>query len=197
MKPMRLVVALTGATGAVYGVRLLELLGDLNLERHVIVSRSGWLTLKQEMNVGKQALKKLTDMLYDVNDVGAALASGSFQHEGMVVAPCSMRSLAAIAHGFNDNLITRAADVTLKEHRPLVLLTRETPLNLAHLRNMLAVAEMGGRIMPPVPAFYAHPKSLNDMVNHTTWRVLDQFGLGSEEAYGRWAGVKHSITGVG
>ena len=190
----RLIVGITGATGAIYGVKLLKLLADLRVETHVVISRAGWLTLQQELGLDKAGLLATlasgTAVLHRINDVGASIASGSFRHDGMVVAPCSMRTLAAVAHGFNDNLITRAADVTLKERRTLVLMARETPLTLAHLRNMSLVTEMGARVMPPVPAFYANPKSLDDMVSHTIWRVLDQFGLGSEDAYERWHGME-------
>lgn len=186
----RIVVAITGATGAIYGVRLLEQLHALGVETHLVVSRSGWLTLQQEMGLGRRELNAKASVTYDINDVGAAIASGSFRHAGMVVAPCSMRTLAAVAVGLNDNLVTRAADVTLKERRTLVLMARETPLTLAHLRNMVSATEMGARIMPPVPAFYAMPKTLDDMVAHTVWRVLDQFGLAAESSYGRWGGTK-------
>ncbi|MBA2963276.1 MULTISPECIES: UbiX family flavin prenyltransferase [Ramlibacter] len=185
----RMVVGITGATGAVYGVRLLARLRELGVETHLVVSRSGWLTLQQEMGLARSTVQALADVHYDINDVGAAIASGSFRHGGMVVAPCSMRTLAAVAHGFNDNLITRAADVTLKERRTLVLMARETPLTLAHLRNMTNATEMGARIMPPVPAFYALPSSIDEMVDHTVWRVLDQFGITAEGSYDRWSGT--------
>ena len=192
--PRRILVGLSGATGAVYAIALLQRLRVLEVETHLVVSRSGWLTVAQETGMSKQALRALADVHYSIDDVGASIASGSFRHDGMVVAPCSMRSLAAIAHGFNDNLLTRAADVTLKERRTLVLLARESPLTLAHLRNMTLATEMGARIMPPVPAFYAHPKTLDDMVDHTVWRVLDQLGLGGEDSYRRWSGVAGSMA---
>ena len=194
-RPRRMVVALSGATGAVYAVRLLQALAQLQVETHLIVTRSGWLTLEQEMGMRRAELVALASFHYDIQDVGATIASGSFQHLGMVVAPCSMRTLAAVANGFNDNLVTRAADVTLKERRTLVLMARESPLNLAHLRNMVSATEMGARIMPPVPAFYAHPQTLDDMVQHTIWRVLDQFALADEDSYERWSGVKASLHG--
>jgi polyprenyl P-hydroxybenzoate/phenylacrylic acid decarboxylase-like protein len=186
----RIVVAITGATGAIYGVRLLQRLQAVGAESHLVVSRSGWLTLRQEMNLGREEVQRKATACYEIDDVGAAIASGSFRHDGMVVSPCSMRTLAAIAIGLNDNLVTRAADVTLKERRPLVLMARETPLTLAHLRNMTSVTEMGGRIMPPVPAFYAKPATIEDMVAQTVWRVLDQFGLADESAYQRWSGTQ-------
>ncbi len=188
--PRRLLVGVSGATGAVYAVRLLEVLRALQVESHLIVSRSGWLTVAQETGLGKKALQALASVCHPIDDVGASIASGSFRTDGMVVAPCSMRTLAAVAHGFNDNLLTRAADVTLKERRPLVLMARETPLTLAHLRNMTLATEMGARVMPPVPAFYTQPKSLQDIVDHTVWRVLDQFGLAGEDSYGRWSGMR-------
>jgi 4-hydroxy-3-polyprenylbenzoate decarboxylase len=190
----RIVVGLSGATGAVYAVKLLELLRDLQVETHLVVSRSGWLTLHQETGMDRQTLVAMATHAHHIDDVGSPIASGSFRHGGMVVAPCSMRTLAAVAHGFNDNLMTRAADVTLKERRPLVLMARETPLTLAHLRNMTQATEMGARIMPPVPAFYAHPATLDDMVLHTCWRVLDQLGLTEEDTYPRWHGVKDSLA---
>ncbi|MFT3816850.1 MAG: UbiX family flavin prenyltransferase [Rubrivivax sp.] len=188
--PSRVVVAITGATGAVYGLRLLERLAARGVERHLVVSRAGWLTVQQELGIGRGALRELASVLHDVNDVGASIASGSFRHAGMVIAPCSMRTLAAVAHGLNDNLVSRAADVTLKERLPLVLLARETPLTLAHLRNMTLATEMGARVMPPVPAFYARPRTLDDMVDHTVWRVLDQLGLSADEDYPRWSGLR-------
>jgi flavin prenyltransferase len=175
----RLIVAVTGASGAVYGVRTLQLLrarGDV--EVHLLVSASGWLTLQHEVGLEREAVHALADVIHNVRDVGASIASGSFATDGMIVAPCSMKTLASIAHGFADNLIARAADVVLKERRRLVLLVRETPLNLAHLRNMTAVTEMGGVIFPPVPAFYNRPASLDEMVEHSCGRALDLFGLG-------------------
>jgi polyprenyl P-hydroxybenzoate/phenylacrylic acid decarboxylase-like protein len=185
----RLVVGITGATGAVYGIRLLQRLRELQVEAHLVVSRAGWLTLTQELGLSRPDVQALADVHYDIQDVGAAIASGSFGTAGMVVAPCSMRTLAAVAIGLNDNLLTRAADVTLKERRTLVLMARETPLTLAHLRNMIACTEMGARIMPPMPAFYAMPKTLDEMVDHTVWRVLDQFALAGPDAYARWPGT--------
>ncbi|WP_091907403.1 UbiX family flavin prenyltransferase [Chitinasiproducens palmae] len=185
----RLVVAITGATGAVYGTRLLAALREHGVETHLVVSRAGWLTLHQETGLGREALVAMASHHYDAGEIGARLASGSFRHDGMVVAPCSMKTLAALAHGLDDNLITRAADVTLKERRRLVLLARETPLTLAHLSNMTLVTQMGGVVMPPVPAFYAKPATIDELVDYTVHRVLDQFGIGSNHDYGRWNGV--------
>jgi 4-hydroxy-3-polyprenylbenzoate decarboxylase len=170
----RLIVAITGASGAVYGVRLLQALRDLpEVQTHLLVSAAGWLNVEQELGRGRREIEALADVLHNVRDVGASIASGSFRSDGMVVAPCSMRTLAAIAHGMSDNLITRAADVVLKERRRLVLMVRETPLNLAHLRNMTTVTEMGGIVFPPVPAFYNRPQSVDELIDHTVGRVLD------------------------
>jgi polyprenyl P-hydroxybenzoate/phenylacrylic acid decarboxylase-like protein len=186
----RLIVGITGATGALYGVRLLQTLRALpDWETHLIVSDAGVLNAWQELGYSRKDLESLADVHYSPRDIGAAIASGSFLTEGMVVAPCSMKTLAAVAHAHADDLISRAADVILKERRRLVLMTRETPLNLAHLRNMVAVTEMGGVIFPPVPAFYARPESIDAIITHTTGRVLDLFGLHSTEL-ARWQGMK-------
>jgi 4-hydroxy-3-polyprenylbenzoate decarboxylase len=176
MKP-RLVVGITGATGAVYGVRLLERARALGVETHLVATPSGVLNAHHELGLDRNALEALADHAHAPGDVGACVASGSFSTAAMVVAPCSMKSLAAIAHGFSDNLLTRAADVTLKERRRLLLMVRETPLNLAHLRNMTAVTEMGGIIFPPLPAFYLRPTSIDDMVAEGVERVLSLLGL--------------------
>lgn len=174
----RLIVAITGATGAIYGVRLLEHLRKHGqVETHLMVSEAGVLNLHQELDMRRKDVEALADVVHNVRDVGATIASGSFRAQAMIVAPCSMRTLAAIAHGLSDNLITRAADVTLKERRKLVLMVRETPLNLAHLRNMTAVTEMGGIIFPPVPGFYQKPQSIAELVDHTVGRVLDLVDL--------------------
>ena len=160
--PRRLIVAITGATGAIYGVRLLERMRRIEgLESHLVVSSAGWLNLQHELSLTKDDVHPLADVVHSVRDVGASIASGSFATDGMIVAPCSMKTLASIAHGLSDNLIARAADVTLKERRRLVLLARETPLNLAHLRNMTAVTEMGWIVCPPLPAFYNRPASID------------------------------------
>ena len=185
----RLIVGITGATGAVYGVRLLEAIQDIeNFESHVVLSDAGALNLWHELKMRRKDLESLADAAYSPKDIGAAIASGSFLTEGMVIAPCSMKTLAAVAHAHADDLVSRAADVVLKERRRLVLLPRETPLNLAHLRNMTAVSEMGGIIFPPVPAFYAMPKSIEELVAHTVARVLDLFGLHSP-TLARWQGM--------
>jgi polyprenyl P-hydroxybenzoate/phenylacrylic acid decarboxylase-like protein len=189
----RLIVAMTGATGSIYGLRILEALrasGDW--ETHLIVSDAGMLNLWQEYRLSRKEVQERADVVHNVRDVGASIASGSFITEGMVVAPCSMKTLSAVAHAFSDNLITRAADVVLKERRRLVLLTREAPLNLAHLRNMVAVTEMGGIIFPPVPAFYSGASSIDDLVNHSVARVLDLFGI-RLPTIARWQGIKNDV----
>jgi len=188
--PRRLIVAITGATGAIYGIRLLETMRRIDaLETHLVVSSAGWLNIQHELGLTKDDIHPLAGVVYSVRDVGASIASGSFTTDGMIVAPCSMKTLASIAHGLSDNLIARAADVTLKERRRLVLLVRETPLNLAHLRNMTAVTEMGGVIFPPLPAFYNRPASVDDIVNDTVARVLDMFALGPARATA-WPGLR-------
>jgi flavin prenyltransferase len=187
----RLIVGITGATGAIYGVRLLESLKDLAIESHLVLSDAGALNLWHELKMRRKDLERLATAAYNPKDIGASLASGSFLTEGMVIAPCSMKTLAAVAHAHADDLVSRAADVVLKERRRLVLIPRETPLNLAHLRNMTAVTEMGGIIMPPVPAFYAMPKTIDDLVAHTVARVLDLFGVHSARL-SRWQGMKGS-----
>lgn len=178
-EPARLVVGISGASGVIYGLRLLELLKKLPVETHLVMSRSAELTLAYETDLKVSEVQALADAVYPVGDLGAALSSGSFRTMGMVIAPCSVRTLGEIAAGTGSTLLTRAADVTLKERRRLVLMVRETPLHLGHLRAMLALTEMGAIIAPPVPAFYARPQSLEEMVDHTLGRVLDLFGLDS------------------
>ncbi len=173
----RLVVGITGATGAVYGTRLLQRARVLGVETHLVATPAGVLNVHHELGLDRAALEALADHAHAPGDIGACLASGSFQAAAMVVAPCSMKSLAAIAHGLSDNLLTRAADVTLKERRRLVLMVRETPFNLAHLRNMTAVTEMGGIVFPPLPAFYHRPASINELVDDTVERVLALLGV--------------------
>jgi 4-hydroxy-3-polyprenylbenzoate decarboxylase len=183
------VVGITGASGAVYGVRLLQRARALGLETHLVVTPAGVLNAHHELSLGRAALDALADHAYAPGDVGACVASGSFDTAAMVVAPCSMKTLAAVAHGFGDNLLTRAADVTLKERRPLVLMVRETPFNLAHLRNMTAVTEMGGIVFPPLPAFYHRPTSIAELVDDTVERVLAL--LGAREARPQaWGGLR-------
>jgi 4-hydroxy-3-polyprenylbenzoate decarboxylase len=185
----RIIVAISGASGAVYGVRLLQVLRNIGgIQTHLTVSDAGWLNVKQELEVSRGALESLADVVYSIKDVGAAIASGSFQCDGMVVAPCSMRTLAAVALGLSDNLMTRAADVMLKERRRLILMVREAPLNLAHLHNMTRVTEMGGIIFPPVPGFYQRPQTLADMIDNTVDRVVDLLGL-PQTNVPRWTGL--------
>ncbi len=186
--PRRVVVGVTGATGAVYAVRLLARLRDAGRETQLIASPAGVLNVHHELGLDRRALERLADVAYAPGDVGAAIASGSFATEAMVVAPCSMKSLAAIAHGMADNLLTRAADVALKERRRLVLMVRETPFNLAHLRNMTAATEMGAVIFPPLPAFYHRPATLDEIIDDTVERVLALLGVG-EAAPKAWGGL--------
>jgi polyprenyl P-hydroxybenzoate/phenylacrylic acid decarboxylase-like protein len=190
MSKPRLVVAITGASGAIYGVRLLEeLRASGAAETHLVMSASGVMTAQQELDMRRTDIEALADVVHNVKDIGATIASGSFKASGMVVAPCSMKTLASVAHGLADNLVARAADVMLKERRRLVLVARETPLNLAHLRNMAGVTEMGGIIFPPVPAFYTRPASLDELVNHTVGRLLDLFDLPHDGLVKRWEGM--------
>ncbi|SMG52939.1 UbiX family flavin prenyltransferase [Paraburkholderia susongensis] len=191
----RIVVGISGASGAMIGVRLLAALRRLGThETHLIVSPSGAVTAAQELGLTRSDLDGLADVAHNVRDIGAAVASGSFLTDGMVIAPCSMRTLASVAHGLADNLLTRAADVMLKERRRLVLVARETPLNLAHLRNMTLATEMGAIVMPPVPAFYAHPKTIEDVVDHTVGRILDLFAIEHREIAKRWSGLADAFA---
>lgn len=189
----RIIVAITGATGAVYGVRLLEALRESGqVETHLVVSRAGALNIQAELDVGRREVEALADVVHSDRDIGAALASGSFRTHGMVVAPCSMKTLAALATGVTDTLVARAADVTLKERRRIVLLVRESPLHLVHLRNMVTVTEMGAIVMPPVPAFYAKLESIEALVDQTVGRVLDLFDIDAP-ALRRWSGLKGAL----
>ena len=183
-----LVVGMTGASGAVFGVRLLEAARGAAIETHLVVSKWGRRTLEHETGKSFDDLRALADRHYGPADMGALMSSGSFPVDGMAVAPCSARSLAAIAAGLSENLIHRAADVMIKERRPLVLVVRETPLSAIHLENMLKLSRLGVTIMPPVPAFYNRPRSIEAMVDHTVARVFDQFGLRLDMAE-RWEGV--------
>ena len=186
--PTRLVVGISGASGAVYGVRLLDRARTLGVETHLVASPAGVLNVHHELGLDRKSLEARADHAHSPGDVGACVASGSFDTAAMVVAPCSMRTLAAVAHGLSDNLLTRAADVTLKERRRLLLMVRETPFNLAHLRNMTAVTEMGGVIFPPLPAFYHRPASIDEMVDETVERVLALLGLAGS-APRQWQGL--------
>ncbi|HKR21092.1 MAG TPA: UbiX family flavin prenyltransferase [Pyrinomonadaceae bacterium] len=187
-KPQRLIVGITGATGTIFGVRILQMLHGSGVETHLVVSKWAARTLTHETPYSLKEVQDLATTSYGSADQGAAISSGSFVTLGMVIAPCSMRTLAAIAHGLGDNLIHRAADVVLKERRKLVLVVRESPLNEIHLENMLKLARMGVIILPPVPAFYNHPQSLDDMINHVAMRVVDQFDI-HLDVMNRWDGV--------
>jgi 2,5-furandicarboxylate decarboxylase 2 len=190
--PKKLIVGITGATGAAYGIAILKTLKALpGWESHLVLTEAGALNVWHELKLKRKEVERLAMAAYHPKDIGAAIASGSFLTEGMVIAPCSMKTLSAVAHAHADDLVSRAADVVLKERRRLVLLPRETPLNLAHLRNMVAVTEMGAIVYPPVPAFYARPKSIDDMVAHTAARVLDLFGIHSDRL-ARWQGISSS-----
>jgi len=191
--PRRMVVGITGATGIVYGIRLLQALRELKIESHLIVSKAGEMTRAYETDMSSEELRRLADVVYSPSDIAAPISSGSFRTMGMIVAPCSVRSMSDIAHGVTSGLISRAADVCLKERRRLVLMLRETPLHAGHLKSMLAVTEMGGIIAPPVPAFYSRPASLDDMVTHTIGRVLDLFDL-DLKAFPRWGEEADSLT---
>lgn len=189
MSRKTIVLAITGASGACYGIRLLERLrGQADADVHLVVSPAGWMNIEHELGLGRDAVEALADQVHPARDIGASLASGSFPTSGMIIAPCSMRTLAAIAHGLSDNLVTRAADVTLKERRRLVLMVRETPLNLAHLRNMCAVTEMGGIVFPPVPGFYNRPADIAALVDESCGRALDLLGIETPAAP-RWRGL--------
>lgn len=175
--PTRVVVGISGASGAVYGVRLLDALSELGVERHLVVSKAAALTLTQETGLSLADVSARASVTHKVSDIGATIASGSFRTRGMIIAPCSVRTMSEIATGVTSTLLTRAADVTLKERRPLVLMVRETPLHLGHLRTLTALAEMGAIIAPPLPALYARPASIEEMVDQSVGRVLDLLGL--------------------
>jgi 4-hydroxy-3-polyprenylbenzoate decarboxylase len=186
----RLVIAMTGATGAIYGVRMLQVLKEqIEWESHLVISSAGLVNLKHEMEIERTELYTFADVVHGINDIAASIASGSFKTEGIIIAPCSMKTLAAVAHGFGDNLITRAADVALKERRKLVLMPRETPLNLAHIRNMASVTEMGGIIFPPMPAFYNKSNSITAMVDEGVGRILDMYGVNVTGLFEPWEGL--------
>lgn len=192
--PERLIVGISGATGAIYGVRMLELLEPLeDLETHLVISNAAGITIAYETDLSLADVEKLADHAYRIGDIAATLSSGSFKTAGMVVIPCSMKTLSGIANSYSDNLLTRAADVVLKERRKLVLVVRETPFHLGHLRLMERVTEMGGVIAPPMPAFYHRPETLDDIVNQTVNRVCDLLGIElPKDLFQRWGGLKES-----
>ncbi len=186
---MKIIVGISGSTGAIYGIRLLEVLAaHPEVETHLIVSNPAKQTILLETDYSIERVEALADHVYRINDIAAAPSSGSFKMDGMVVIPCSMKTLSAIANSYGDNLLTRAADVTLKERRRLILVARETPLHLGHLRLMTQVVEMGAILMPPMPAYYHHPKTLDDIINQTVGRVLDMLGVQEEKLFERWKG---------
>lgn len=187
----RLIVGISGASGAIYGVRLLQVLRDVtDIETHLVMSQAARQTLSLETGFSLREVQALADVTHDARDIAASISSGSFQTLGMVILPCSIKTLSGIVHSYTDGLLTRAADVVLKERRPLVLCVRETPLHLGHLRLMTQAAEIGAVIMPPVPAFYHRPQSLDDVINQTVNRVLDQFAIAlPEDLFARWQGA--------
>ncbi len=187
---MKLIIAITGASGAIYGVRLLETLKEnKNVQTHLIISKSASITIASETGRTISSVKNLASFHYNFEDISACLASGSFTMDGMIIAPCSIKTSSAIANSFCDNLITRSADVILKERKKLVLMLRETPLHLIHLRNLVSITEAGGIIYPPVPAFYNNPETINDIIDHTIYRVLDLFNI-EHNKLKRWKGLK-------
>ncbi len=189
MSPKRLILAMSGASGQIYGIRLLQMLQDApDIETHLVLSQAARITIAQETDFTPAQVEALADVIYRPGDIGAAIASGSFATQGMIVAPCSIKTLSAIAHSYASDLIARAADVQLKEGRPLLLMVRETPLHRGHLRLMTQAAEIGAVIFPPVPAFYARPASLDEMVTHTVGRMLARIGI-SNDAYPEWRGM--------
>lgn len=190
--PRRLVVGITGASGAIYGIRLLEVLRNSDIETHLVVSVSGRINIVHETGRSLAEVEGLADEVHNFKNIGATIASGSFETMGMIVAPCTVHSLSEITYGVTSNLLTRAADVTLKEVRKLVLMVRETPLHLGHLRTMTQAAEIGAVIMPPVPAFYNQPRSIDDMVDYTVKRALDHFNIDTSPE-GRWNGLARNV----
>ncbi len=185
-KKKRLIIGISGATGAIYGVRMLEILAKIDeIETHLVMSKAGRMTIQVETPYAVKDVEALADVVHDINNVGASVSSGSFRTEGMVIAPCSMKSMGAIAHSLGADLLVRAADVVLKERKKLVLVVRETPLHLGHLEAMASLTRMGAIIFPPVPAFYHRPKTLDDVINQTVTRILDQFDI-DVDLFQRW-----------
>ncbi|MDQ0341014.1 4-hydroxy-3-polyprenylbenzoate decarboxylase [Caldalkalibacillus uzonensis] len=185
----KIVIGITGASGSIYGIRTIEALSHLQVETHVVISPSAIKTIVYETDYTLEQIASISTKVYEHNDIGASISSGSFIVDGMIIAPCSIKTLSSIANSFNDNLITRVADVTLKERRKLVLLLRETPLHLGHIKLMQSVTEMGGIILPPVPSFYHKPRTIDDIVNHSVGKALDQFGI-EARLFERWKGLK-------
>ena len=184
----RIIVGISGASGAIYGIRLLEVLRGIDdVETHLILSRASRITMEYETSFTPEEVERLADVSYDPENLAASVSSGSFPVDGMIVAPCSIKTLSMIANSINDNLLIRSADVTLKERRKLILIVRETPLHLGHLRQMVSVTEMGGTILPPVPSFYHKPKTIGDIIDQTLGKALDQLGI-QHQLFDRWAG---------
>ena len=187
---MRLVIGITGASGVIYGIRLLEVLSSVQeVETHLIISKAGEIIVKYETDYKIEDIKALANFTYDISDIGARLATGSFKRDGMIVAPCTVKTMSALSNSYTANLLTRAGDVTLKERRKLVLLVRETPLHIGHIRNMGKLTEMGAIIMPPVPAFYHRPRTIQDIIDHTIGKVLDIFDI-KHNLFQRWSGFQ-------
>ncbi len=187
---MIIIIGITGATGSIYGIRLLQVLSSIKgIETHLIISHAGGKTIELETDWRIEDIKALANFNYDIDDIGACLSSGSFKRDGMIVAPCTIKTLSALANSYSDNLLTRAADVTLKERRKLLLLLRETPLHIGHLRNMTSITEMGAVVMPPVPAFYYRPNTIQDVVDHTVGKALDIFEI-EHNLFQRWSGFR-------
>lgn len=184
---MRIIIGITGASGSVYALRLIEVLKNKQYEVHAVVSHSGWEVLDYELGITKEILRQKVDVLHEVNNIGASIASGSFKNHAMIVVPCSMKTLACIANGISDNLLTRAADVTLKEGRPLIIVPRETPLNVIHLENMLRLAKAGAKIIPACPAFYHKPNTIEDLVDMLVGKICDSISI-EHELFRRWEG---------
>ncbi|MDF2966096.1 MAG: aromatic acid decarboxylase [Rickettsiaceae bacterium] len=191
MNNLPIIVALTGASGAIYGIRTLQISNEIGIPTILLISRAALITLKQETNITPEELQSLATYFYSYKDITAPISSGSYKTRGMIIAPCSAKSLASIANGFEENLISRAASVTLKERKKLVVLFREAPLHLAHIENMAKVTKMGGLIFPPVPAFYNNPSNLHDVVDYTIYRTLDQFDIDCGTIK-RWHGITKS-----
>lgn len=185
---MRLVVGISGATGVIYGIRIMEVLQELEVETHLVISDAGKKNIELETEYKVNRVEALATKVHHICNVGASISSGSFETQGMIIAPCSIKSLSAVANSFNNNLLIRSADVTLKEKRKLVMVVRETPLHLGHLRLMSRVAEAGGVLLPPMPAYYNHPETLEDMINQTVGKVLDQFCI-EHNLFNRWHGM--------
>jgi len=187
---MRLIIGITGASGVIYGVRLLEVLSNMKeVETHLIISEAGQLVIRHEIDRQLSEIRAMASFYYNINDIGARVSSGSFRTDGMVIAPCTIRTMSALANSYTENLLIRAGDITLKERKKLILLVRETPLHLGHIRHMEKLSEMGAVIMPPVPAFYHKPKTIQDVIDHTVGKVLDVLGI-EHNLFHRWSGLQ-------